>query len=160
MWLLPGTHAMARPFSGSSVPHVFQPRLSSCSVRTAISLTFFLPATQERLLLLLLQRLPAFHSLVYGLRLLLPLGSAAFSEAVNLLPLLLPSQVTFQPAGPKVDNSREAFDQAEEAAQRRLHRKHPALWLSSRTWATYLNRRQCLHKSQPLVCGPIKILIF
>lgn len=117
---------MASPFSGSSAPHVFQPRLSSCSVRIAISLSFFLPATQEWVLLLL-QRLLVFHSLVYKLQLLLPLGSPAFSEAVNLLPLLLPSEVTFQPAGPKVDNSREAVDQAEEAAQRRQHRKHPAL---------------------------------
>lgn len=102
--------------NGQALFWVFCASISSCSVRIAISLTFFVLATQERLLLLLLQRLLAFHSLVYGLRLLLPLGSAAFSEAVNLLPLLLPSQVTFQPAGPKVDNSREAFDQAEEAA--------------------------------------------
>lgn len=67
------------------------------------------------------------YSLVYELQLLLPLASAAFPEAVNLLPLLLPSQVTFQPAGPKVDNSRKAFDQAEAAAQRKQHRKRPAL---------------------------------
>lgn len=151
---------MARPFAGSFVPCAFQPGLSSCSVCITIFLTFFLPATQEPVLLLLLQRLLAFHSLVYGLQLLLPLGSPAFSKPVNLLPLLLPSQVTFQPAGLKVDHSRKAFDQAEAAAQRRQHRKHPALWRSSWTWPTYLKRPQCLHKSQPLVLGPILILIF